>query len=172
MKRMLVLFLPFVLIQANAQNEFAATAFYNEFRKIQEDAQTGFINCRGAKRNSEYKDLATEYKTKLMLPLADSGKLVVPFSGHPYVIYYFEPDKGRLKIDQRGLNLRDAVVTAFGKPLYARTETILINNYPFTSTLYFTEPEESRSGAALFRQCIYFYSGKYYLSFEMRGKKE
>jgi hypothetical protein len=167
---MLILVLLFTLTKANAQNEFAATAFYNEFKKIYEDAQTGFATCKGAKRNSEFEELATEYRAKMMLPLADSGKVVVPITGNPYVIFYFEPDKVRLKVDQRGVNLRDAIVIAFGKPLYARTETILINNYPFTNTLYFTEPEENQPAVAVFRQRIYYNSGKYYLSFEIRGK--
>ncbi len=169
---MLILLMFFVLTRADAQNEFAATAFYNEFKKIVEDAQNGFANAKGEKRKSEYPELSVEYKTKLMLPLADSGKLVIPNNGYPYVVYYFEPDKVRLKIDQRGVNLREAVVTAFNKPLYARTETILINNYPLTNTLYFLKPGESRSGAAVFRQSIYFHNGRYYLSFEIRGKKE
>ena len=162
----------FMLTQANAQNEFAATAFYNQFRNVYEDAQTGFVNCKGPKKHSEFKELNTEYRAKMMLPLADSGKVVVPVTGTPYVIYYFEPDKVRLRIDQRGVNLRDAVITAYGKPMYSRTETILVNNYPFTNTLYYTEPEETRTSAAMFRQCIYFHEDKYYLSFEIKGKKD
>ena len=169
MKRMPVLFLFFLLTEAHAQNEFAATAFYNDFKLISADAQTGFRTIRGTKRISEFEELAAEYRVKLMLPLADSGKLLVPVNGKPYVIYYFEPDKIRLKMDQRGVNLRDAIVTAFGKPLYARTETSIINNYPFTNTLYFADPEENRQAMALFRQCLYYSNGKYFLSFEIRG---
>lgn len=172
MKRILILFLLFVLTKANAQNEFAATAFYNDFKKIYADAQTGFTVCKGAKRKAEFEELASEYRAKIMLPLADSGKVIVPVSGNPYVIYYFEPDKMRLKIDQLGVNLRDAVVTTFDKLLYTRAETTIINNYPFTNTLYFTEPVENPTATAVFRQCIYFSNGKYYLSFEIRGKKE
>lgn len=172
MKGMLILFLLFVLSKANAQNEFAATAFYNDFKKIYADGQTGFTACKGAKRKTGFEELALEYRAKLMLPLTDSGKVVVPVSGNPYVIYYFEPDKMRLKVDQLGVNLRDAVVTAFDKPLYTRAETTIINNYPFTNTLYFIEPVENPAAIAVFRQCIYFSEGKYYLSFEIRGKKE
>ncbi len=161
-----------MLTEANAQNEFAAKAFYIDFQKIYEDAQNGFSTNKGAKKQSEFEELAPEYKVKLMLPLADSGKVVIPVNGNPYVIYYFEPDKARLKIDQMGVNLRDAIVTIFGKPLFMRTETTIINNYPFTNTLYFTTPEETRSVAAVFRQCIYFSNGKYYLSFEIRGKQQ
>ena len=107
-----------------------------------------------------------------MLPLADSGKVVFPVVGNPYVIYYFEPDKVRLIVDQRGANLRDAIVLAFSKPLYSRTTTSINDNYPFTSTLFFTEPDEDKYAAAVFRQCIYYKGGKYFLSFEIRGKKE
>ncbi|MFZ1260928.1 MAG: hypothetical protein WAQ93_10635, partial [Chitinophagaceae bacterium] len=70
MKRMLILFLLFVLTRANAQNEFAATAFYTDFKKIFADAQAGFTDCKGIKRKSDFEELATEYYAKLMLPLA------------------------------------------------------------------------------------------------------
>lgn len=169
---MLVLFLLFVLTKANAQNEFAATAFYNEFKKVYADGQTGFADCKGVKRNSGFEELAIEYRANLMLPLADSGKVVFPVVGNPYVIYYFEPDKVRLIVDQRGANLRDAIVLAFSKPLYSRTTTSINDNYPFTNTLFFTEPDEDKYAAAVFRQCIYYKGGKYFLSFEIRGKKE
>ena len=84
---MLILFLLFVLTRANAQNEFAATAFYTDFKKIFADAQAGFTDCKGIKRKSDFEELATEYYAKLMLPLADSGKVVFPVAGNPYVIY-------------------------------------------------------------------------------------
>ena len=169
---MLILFLLFVLTRANAQNEFAATAFYTDFKKIFADAQAGFTDCKGIKRKSDFEELATEYYAKLMLPLADSGKVVFPVAGNPYVIYYFEPDKIRLKVDQWGANLRDAIALAFEKPLYSRTSTTITDNQPFTSTLYYTDPNEDKYSAALFRQCIFYKGGKYYLSFEIRGKKD
>jgi hypothetical protein len=172
MKRIPILFLLFVLTKANAQNEFAATAFYKDFMQVFEDAQTGFTLCKGAKRNSENEELAIEYQTKLKLPLADSGKLVVPNKGNPYVIYYFEPDKSRLKVDQRGVNLRDAILIAIDRPLYSRTETSIINNHPFTHTLFFNESGESMLSNAIFRQSIYFKNGMYQLSFEIFGKRE
>lgn len=167
---MLILFPLFVLIQANAQNEFAATAFYEDFKKIYSDAQTGFINCKGEKRKSGFEELASEYQVKMMLPLADSGKLVIPATGKPFVIYYFEPDKLRLKTDQRSLNLREAIFSAFDKPLYTRTETTLVSDRPFSNILYYTDPGEK--AVAIFRQCIYFFSGKYYLSLEIRGNSQ
>ena len=107
----------FITTHLQAQNEFAATAFYNEFRKIYADAQEGFVKNRGAKKISEFEDLVDEYKVKWLLPLADSGKIVFPVTGTPYVLYYFEPSKTRLKVDQRGVYLRDAVSTSFIKPL-------------------------------------------------------
>lgn len=169
---MLILFLLFVLTEVNAQSEFAATAFYNEFRKIYADGQTGFAICKGAKQKSEFEELASEYQAKLMLPLADSGKIVFPVTGNPYVIYYFEPEKMRLKVDQRGANLRDAVLVAFNKPLYSKATTTIIDNHPYTTTLYFTDQGEDNYAAAVFRQSIYYKEGKYFLSFEIRGRKE
>lgn len=160
----------FITTHLQGQNEFAATAFYNEFRKIYADAQEGFVKNKGAKKISEFEDLVDEYKVKWLLPLADSGKIVLPVTGTPYVLYYFEPSKTRLKVDQRGVYLRDAVSTAFNKPLYTITETTTINNFPYSDTWYFTEQGESRKSFAAFRQTIFYNNGKYHLSFEIRGK--
>ncbi len=173
MKRIILFFLLFAVSEVYGQNEFAATAFYKDFKKIYEDAQAGFVNYKGDKRKSEFEELATEYKVKLLLPLADSGKIVFPVSANrPYVVYYFESGKARLKVDQRSMNLRDAVLSAFDQPLYSRSETTLINNHPFTNTWYFTDPSETRSAFAEFRMNIYFNEGKYYLAFEIRGKNK
>lgn len=170
MKKLVILILGFFSMKAYCQNEFAATAFYAEFKKIYSDAQSGFTAYKGDIRPSEYEGLQTEYKVKLLLPLADSGKLVVPNSGNPYVIYYFEPSRVRLKVDQRALNLQEAVLTVFGQPLYSRTETVIINNRPISNTWLFTSADESRQSVAAFRMSIYFNDGKYFLSFEIRGK--
>ncbi len=171
MKRIILFFPLFIMSEVDGQNEFAATAFYTDFKKIYEDAQAGFVNYKGDRRKSEFEELATEYKVKLLLPLADSGKIVFPLSGNrPYVVYYFEPSKVRLKVDQRAMNLRDALLTVFDQPLYARTETSIINNYPFSNTWYFTDPAETRLASAAFRMNIYFNEGKYNLLFEIRGK--
>jgi hypothetical protein len=173
MKRIILFFLVFIVSEIYGQNEFAATAFYTEFKKIYADAQAGFVNNKGDKRNTDFEELAIEYNIKLLLPLADSGKIVFPVSGNnPFVVYFFEPDKLRLKVDQRAVNLRDALLTVFDKPLYERTETSIINNHPFTNSWYFTNPEEIKSALAVFKMNIYFNEGKYYLSFEIRGKKE
>lgn len=168
-----VLFILFLtgIVKVFGQNEFAATAFYNEFKKIYADATNGFIENKGSERESEFPELTKEYKIKIMLPLADSGKIVEPAKGGSYVIYYFEPDKVRLKVDQRGAHLRDAILTAVNQPLYARTETIVTDNKPFSTTWYFTDPEETRTAVAAFKLSIYFKEGKYFLSLEIRGQK-
>ena len=170
MKKLIILILGFFTMKAYCQNEFAATAFYDDFKKIYADAQSGFATYKGDKRNSDFAELQTEYKVKLLLPLADSGKIVFPNSGNPYAVYYFEPSKVRLKIDQRALNLQEAVLSVFSQTFYSRTETIVINNHPLTNTYFFTSPDETRQSAALFRVSIYFNEGKYFLSFEIRGK--
>jgi len=173
MKRIILFFVVFTISEVYGQNEFAAAAFYNDFKKIYEDAQAGFVNYKGDKRKSEFEELAAEYKVKLLLPLADSGKIVFPISAsRPYVVYYFEPSKIRLKVDLRAMNLRDAVLTVFDQPLYSRSETSIINNHPFTNSWYFTDPAETRSAFAVFRMNIYFNEGNYNLAFEIRGKKE
>jgi hypothetical protein len=173
MKKLIILLISFFATKAYCQNEFAAAAFYTDFKKIYEDAQTGFVNYKGDKRKSEFEELAIEYKVKLLLPLADSGKIVFPVSANrPYVVYFFEPSKVRLKVDQRSMSLRDVLLSVFDQPLYSRSETTLINNHPFTNTWYFTDPAETRSAFAAFRMNIYFNEGKYYLAFEIRGKTQ
>jgi hypothetical protein len=172
MKRVLLFVLTITASAAFAQNEFAATAFYTEFKKICADGQSGFINYKGEKRKGDFEELALEYKTKILLPLADSAKIVVPFSGNPYMICYFEPDKVRLKVDQRGSSLKDAMLIGFEKPLYAWTETNLVNDHPLTISYYFTEPHETRSSQAVFKMTIYYNLGKYFLSLEIRGKSQ
>jgi hypothetical protein len=167
----MILFQLFTCLQVSAQNEFAATVFYKEFQRVYAEAQNGFESCKGAQRKTGFEELQLEYKTKCLLPLADSGKIIVPHHGNSYSIFYFEPDKLRLKIDQRALNLRDAVVTAIDLPLFARTETFLLNNHPFTKTLFFNDPEKENSADALFIMSIFFNEGKYFLSFEVKGKK-
>jgi hypothetical protein len=159
-----------ILASAGAQNDFANNAFYNQFKKIYEDAQLGFPNSKGEKRKALYEELAAEYRVKNMLPYADSGKLVVPTAGSPYIIYYFEPDKSRLKIDQRSMDLREAVTIAFNKPLFVRTETTVVNEKPLSNTSYYEH--ENLEGPVLFRQSIFYRSGKFYLTFEIKGKKQ
>ncbi|MEQ1675920.1 MAG: hypothetical protein ABL876_04445 [Chitinophagaceae bacterium] len=153
-----------------SQNEFAATTFYNEFRKISTDAQNGFVLNKGAKKNAEYEEVTDEYAAKLHLSLADSGKIVYPVNGIPYAIYFFEPSKNRLKVDQRGLNLREAVGTAYGKLLYVRTETNVIRDKIFSTTLFYDTPETDDKKKALFKLSIYYLNGLYHLSFEIKGK--
>lgn len=170
MRQGLTIFLSLLFSHLYGQNEFAATSFYNEFRKIYADAQEGFAKNKGPKKISDFEDLVDEHKVKWLLPLADSGKIVFPVTGTPYALYYFEPSKTRLKVDQRGAYLRDAVSTAFNKPLYTITETTTINNFPYSDTWYFTEQGESRKPFAAFRQTIFYRNGKYHLSFEIRGK--
>jgi hypothetical protein len=163
------IFLLLVLTSASAQNEFAGNAFYNEFKKIYEDAQSGFIDNKGDKRRSGIEELVTEYKVKWMLPLADSGKLVIPVNGNPYAIYYFEPGKTRLRVDQRAMELREAVTIAFNKPLFIRTVTTIVNDKPLSTTSYYGD--ENMEGPMLFRQTVYYQSGKFYTSLEVKGKK-
>lgn len=170
MKGFLLLIFLTGIVKVFGQNEFAATAFYNEFKKIYADAANGFIESKGIERESEFPELTKEFSVSLLLPLADSGKLVVSNKGNCYVIYYFEPDKVRLKVDQRGAHLRDAIFTALNQPLYARTETVMIENKPLSTTWYFTDPKESISSEAAFKVSIYFKGGKYYLTLQINGK--
>lgn len=170
MKFIFTFFVSLICSSIFAQNEFAATSFYADFNKIYADARMGFQEYKGAKKRSEYAELRDEFRSKLLLPLADSATIIFPKTGEPFVVFYFEPDKVRLKVDQKGANLRDAILTAFNKPLYAITETKTINNYPFSDSWYFDSMDKSSKNEALFRITIYYNLGKYYLTLEIRGK--
>lgn len=172
MKKILLFLFMSTCLGAWGQNEFAATAFYNDFKKIYSDAQVGFKTYRGGIKPGNYPELQSEFRVKLVLPLADSGKIVFPNNGNPFVVYYYEPSKVRLRVDQRALNLQEAVQTAYGQDLFSRTETVIVNNHPLTNTSFFSSSTEDRQSAALFRVSIYFNDGKYYMTLEIRGKKQ
>ncbi len=170
MKRTLPILFLLIAFNSFSQDEFASTAFYSDFKKIYADGQNGFSQYKGAKRKSDFEELATEYKVKFLLPLADSGKIIFPKTGNPYVIYYFEPNKNRLKIDQRAVGLREAIVESFDKPLYSRTETVMVNDRPWSNSWFFTSSDQTKTSDAVLRTSIYFENGVYYLSLEIRGK--
>jgi hypothetical protein len=170
MKKLLFFLLAFTAINAYGQNEFAATSFYNTFKKIREDGEKGFATYKGARLKSQFEDLNDEFKAKLLLPLADSGKVVVPVSGNPYAVYFFEPEKKKDKIDERAANLRDAVVTAYGKQLFSRTISTTVKKIIYSDTYLYSDPNEARTQFALFRINVFPGDNKYYLVLEIRGK--
>jgi hypothetical protein len=170
MKKLVFICSLFLLKQAAGQNEFAATAFYNEFKKISADANMGFPKNKGKSRPSEFENLTEEYTAKLLLPLADSGKIVFPQKGMPYAYYYFEPGKHRLAVDQRAANLKDAIAIAANKVLYTRTETILVDNTPFSSTWFFETGTETRPSRALYVMNIYRKKNLYCLTLQINGQ--
>lgn len=170
MKKWLTLGALLFITGAKAQNEFAATAFYNEFRKIATDARNGFLLNKGVKKVALYEELADEFKVKINLLLADSGKVVVPKNGSaPYALYYFEPAKTRLKIDQRSVDMREAIFTAYTKPLYTLSETRVIDEKVYSDTYFFDKEDTKDKKTALFRLSIFPNENKYYLTLEIRG---
>lgn len=171
MKKLLAVVLLLGLHTAKAQNEFASTSFYEDLKKIYTDGQAGFANYKGAQLKSAYPELQTEYKVKLPLSPADSGKLIFPVTSNPYAVYYFEPAKNRIKTDQKALGLREAILSVYEEPLYVRTVTTVINEHPFTNSYFFTDANEALASKALFRTSIYYQDEKYYLLLEIRGKQ-
>ena len=169
MKKVWTCLLILAFLNANGQDEFGSTAFYSDLKKILSDAQQGFSKFKGEKRSAEFEELNDEYRVKFLLPLADSGKIVVPNIGTPFVTYYFEPNRNRLKVDQRAMSLRDAIVTVYEKPLYLKSETVILNNRPFTNTWLFRSPEETKNSEALFHIMIYYDEKQYFLSLDIRS---
>lgn len=170
MKRFLaILFFAFP-VYVVAQNEFAAISFYNTLKKIKDDGEKGFPLCKGQKLKSPYEDLEDAYNAKLMLPLADSGKVVFPVSGPIYVVYFFEPEKKLAGIEKRASNLREAVATATGGLLYSKTTTTKIDDYINSNTYIYSAENETDTRKALYRISIYRVKKRYHLSLEIRGK--
>ena len=117
MKKLAFLIIGFFTMKAYCQNEFAASAFYTDFKKIYEDAKGGFVTYKGDKRNSEFEELASEYKVKLLLPLADSGKIVYPVSGNnPFVVFYFLYDAEQFCLCTGEKNNRCNIRSKIGGP--------------------------------------------------------
>ncbi len=152
-----------------AQNEFSARAFYADFNKIYEDAQNGFPNTLGKERRSEFPELTKEFTVKQLLPLADSGKLVFTDFFRPYVVYYFEPSKSRLKIDQKGADLREAITIAMNRPVCTRTETELVGDDPVSNTWFFEGSSELSKNESICRISINRRNNYYYLSLQING---
>ncbi|MBK5271880.1 MAG: hypothetical protein JJE22_12785 [Bacteroidia bacterium] len=169
MQKFILWFLIFSISKVYSQNEFAATAFYNDFKKIIADAQEGFPKYKGSKIRGT---IADEYRVKLLLPLADSGRIVSPLAGNPFAEYYFQTTKTKKEIDQRSVNLREAVLTAYGKQLYARTETSTVKESIFSNTVYYANPDDNLSTQAIFKSRIYNFNGRYHLTFQVFGKEE
>ena len=161
-----------ISLNSFGQNEFAASVFYKEFQKIYNDAQSGFKEYRGAKRKVAMEELVDEFRIKKLLPLADSGKIVFPLNGRPYAEFYFQPGKSKAEINDRALNLREAVLTAFGKPLYSRSETIVNKKSTLNHSWFYTEPEHSDTRSAIFKSTISGSGRNYALSFRIFGKAD
>lgn len=160
-----------ISLSVNSQDEFAATSFYQDLKKLIADGQAGFSTFKGKELKSQYPEFQAEYEITLPLVPADSGKLIFPLGKAPYAVYYFEPSKNRIKTDQKALSLRDALQTAFEKPLYVRTSTYVLDKKPFTNSYFFDNANEVNNANAIFRTCLYFQNDKYYLLLEVRGKK-
>jgi hypothetical protein len=158
-------------MDAFSQNEFAAAAFYTDFKKIHSDAQSGFIENKGVKKFQERGIGNDEFAVKLMLPLADSGKIIFPVNGNPFVEYFFQSSKKKEEVDQRAVNLREALLTIVGKPLYTRTETVSFKKMSFSTTYFFDDPATTRPELAVFSSHIKQHNGRYILSFRIMGKK-
>ncbi|HMU47520.1 MAG TPA: hypothetical protein PKC72_14195 [Chitinophagaceae bacterium] len=170
MKRFLVILFFAFPVYTVAQNEFAATSFYNTLKKIKDDGEKGFAACKGQKMKSPYEDLEDAYKAKFMLPLADSGKVVFPVSGPVYAVYFFEPEKKLVDIEKRASNLREAVATATGGLLYSKATTTKIDDYINSNTYIYLAEEETDTRKAIYRISIYRVKKRYHLSLEIRGK--
>jgi hypothetical protein len=169
MKTGILLLLLFAGMFAHAQDEFASTTFYNAIKKVRADSQTGFEQLKGNILQTPFADIRKEYRVKFMLPLADSGKIVIPAAGSPFAVYFFEAEKKKENINERAVSLREAIVASHGEPLYTRTISTTVKEEIHSDTYFYTDPEETHTSKALFRTTIYKQKKRYHLSFEIRG---
>jgi hypothetical protein len=153
--RNLLIILLIISFRANAQNEFAATAFYNDFRNVATDASKGFHSLKG----EAIRHRVNEYQLKEMLPLADSGSVIITSSELKYAVYYFEPEKKMEKADTRALHLREAIVNALSISMNSKTTTSTVNQHSYSSTML----SSATTNDELFQIDRYYKAGKYYV---------
>jgi hypothetical protein len=171
MHRLLPVIFLFAFFDAYSQNEFAAQGFYADFRKIYADASAGFAQYKGRLIKPSKGGSAAEFNIKLLLPLSESGKIVESVSGNPYAEFNFAPGKQRKEAERRLQNLKAAVVTAVGKPLYTYASTMNTDGFFHSVTYYFTEPNITDPARAIFISFLYGSgNGLYNLSFRIYGR--
>lgn len=171
MKRLLSLIAICLSQSLIAQNEFSAKVFYSDFNKVCEEGKNGFIGLAGKEKNSQFPGLTREFSVKMLLPLADSGKLVFSEVSRPYVIFYFEPSKSRLKTDQKGTDLREAITIAMNRPVCSRTETVLVEDDPVSNTWFFDGNAELSKAEAICLISVYSVKNLYYLTLQINGNR-
>ncbi len=136
-KLSLILMVVSISFAAAAQNEFANEKFYSAVKKIVADGQNGFALYKGAKTGG-LGSLMTFYKTTLLLPGADSGKITVPVIGNPDVSYDLKPAKTLEQATQKIKDLAAALKTASSKTLYEQAQTSELKGFTFYKTLLST----------------------------------
>jgi len=170
MKQCCLLFIVFAFSKAYSQNDFASPAFYNGVKKIIADAQETFPKYKGSKRPAMSFDFYEVYRVKLLLPMADSGRIVFPANANPYAEYYFPATKTKQDADQQAVNLREALLTIYEKPLYSRTETSVLKENISSNTYYYAD---SAYSTLVFSSEVYQEDKhKYYLIFRIIGNKQ
>ncbi len=163
----------FILMSMNSfcQNEFAAASFYDALKKLQQDGVNGFSTYKGVQLKSEFEEINDEFRAKLLLPLADSGKIVIPENGNPYALYFFEAEKKKEQADARALNLLEALVTAHSKPLYAKTITTTVKDKIYSDTYLYSDEHETHASKALMQVNVFHKKDKYHLTLKILGEK-
>lgn len=164
------LFLIAVIIActASAQSEFANEKFYAAVKKIYADGQNGFTQYKGDKLRS-LGSLITFYKTGLLLPGADSGKIIVSVIGNPDVSYDFKPVKTYEQAAQKIKYLAEALRTASGKTLYEQQRENRVKDFTFYKTLLYTKASPGAYDDADFELYTTLDKGVYIINLKIKG---
>jgi hypothetical protein len=153
---------------ARAQNEFANEKFYSAVKKITADGQNGFALYKGAKTGG-LGSIMTFYKTTLLLPGADSGKITIPVIGHPDASYDFKPAKTLELASQKIKYLAAALKTASSKTLYEQQKTSELKGFTFYKTLLYTTASPGLFDAADFELYTTLDKGVYMINLKIKG---
>ena len=169
MKKGILVLLISLSLKSAAQNEFAATAFYTSLREFYTDAQNGFVVSKGTKIPENPNTFTDEYSVKSLLPLADSGKIVWPLLGNPYVVFYLETAKRIEEAEKRAGNLREVIEKVFNQRFFIMTESRREGASYFTDSYFYTNQQETRKFKACFRITVLSENNRYKMQFEIRG---
>lgn len=162
------MFAAIISFAAQAQNEFANEKFYSAVKKIVADGQNGFALYKGPKLRS-LGSIMTFYKTTLMLPGADSGKITEAVIGNPDVSYDFKPAKTLELASQKIKYLAEALKTASSKTLYEQQKTNTIKTFTFYKTLLYTTASPGVFDSPDFELYTTLEKGVYMINLKIKG---
>lgn len=171
MKRIWLIPALFLLaVKSPAQNSFASKAFYDAFKRIYADGQTGFPLTKG-KQIPEAAIFYDYYKVNSLLPGADSGRLAWPQSlGYPLATYYFTAGKSPAQARAKESQLHTALKTAWGSPLSEVNRNDTAGNLVYYRTYFYRDRAAASVSFSEFDTYLVSVNGSYQLVVNINGR--